>query len=291
MARPKSEFLKSLGKAWEIFQVIVNIVLDLGGSDEDLARLLSDKERIRRIGEIIVEKSEAKQQMEYFAPIKDSEVPPRHQVTLAKYRRLATEWGVPVTTAVCYRVKAGFTLKHHAPKAGPCFQGFSYLQSWNFPDEPTKDCLVFWIPRLVPGSTNKTRSEQLHLLGEIRTQLELPAHHLADLGKVALDVGLILAHVKATNELMQLDYKWIRTDTCNAYGYRLYLGISTRAASAATSGTSMRGGSAISASSPWGWRYSEARALGASATSHLDPRSLGSLGEHISVCSFGDLLF
>lgn len=96
MARPKSDFLKAFGKAWQVFQTIVNVVLDLGGSDEDLARLLTDKGRVRRIGEIIVEKPEAKQSTEYFVPVLDPQVPTRHQVTLVKYRQLATEWGVPV---------------------------------------------------------------------------------------------------------------------------------------------------------------------------------------------------
>ncbi|MSU75589.1 MAG: hypothetical protein EXS55_03690 [Candidatus Magasanikbacteria bacterium] len=224
MARPKSEFLKGFGKAWEVFQVIVNMVLDLGGNDDDLSALLNDSDRVKRIAELIVEKPKAEALVEYFAPIPDAEVPAHHQPTLAKYRTLATEWGVPATTAVCYRVKAGFTIRDHAPKSGPCYKQFTYLKDWNFPDEPTRDCIVFWIPCLVPESTQKTRDEQLTLLGEIRTHLELPEHHLANLGKVALNAGLILAHYKATDERIPLNTRWIRTDTCSADGYRLRLG-------------------------------------------------------------------
>lgn len=224
MARPKSQFLKAYGKAWEILQVIINIVLDLGGSDDDLTRLLTDKDRVKRIGEIIVEKPKAEQSAEYFTPISDVDAPASHQSTLAKYRQLATEWGVAATVAVCYRVRLGFTVQDHAPKFGPCYNQFGYLKNWNFSDEPTRDCLVFWIPCLVPSSVNKTRDEQLALLGEIRNRLGLPAHHLANFGKVALDAGLILAHYKATGERIPAGLKWIRTDACDADGDRLGLG-------------------------------------------------------------------
>lgn len=196
----------------------------------------------------------------YFTPIPDAEVPPRHQQTLIKYRKLATEWGVPTTTAVCYRVRAGFTLKSHAPKAGPCYDKFSYLQNWNFPDEPTKGCLVFWIPRLAPGSTSKTRNEQIQLLGEIRQRMELPAHHLTNFGKVALDAGLILAHFKRTGERVPLDCYWTRTDTCVARtAVASTSATSTGTVSAAALGTSAGVGVAAWASSSWGWRNSEAR--------------------------------
>src|SRR3990167_1430033 len=140
MARKKSEFLKGFGKAWEVFRVIVNAVLDLGGSDEDLSRLLKDKDRVRRIGEIVIERPQTDQHTaasvasDYFTPVPDADVPERHQPTLAKYRQLATDHGVPATTPVCYLVRGGLTLKHHAPKAGPCRENFRYLQDWNFPD-------------------------------------------------------------------------------------------------------------------------------------------------------------
>ncbi|MFA6131353.1 MAG: hypothetical protein WC730_03795, partial [Patescibacteria group bacterium] len=52
---------------------------------------------------------------EYFAPIFDADVPERYKAIVAKYRWLATEHGVLLTTPVCYRVRAGFTLKKHAP--------------------------------------------------------------------------------------------------------------------------------------------------------------------------------
>ncbi|HEY9586269.1 MAG TPA: hypothetical protein VJJ27_01345 [Candidatus Paceibacterota bacterium] len=54
MARPKSEFLKAMGKGWEIFQSIVNEVLSLGGNDEHLRRILTSKTLRRQIAELII---------------------------------------------------------------------------------------------------------------------------------------------------------------------------------------------------------------------------------------------
>lgn len=57
MARPKSEFIKAFGKAFEVFQAIINMVLDLGGSDEEVGRLITDKDRVRQIAELIIGKA------------------------------------------------------------------------------------------------------------------------------------------------------------------------------------------------------------------------------------------
>jgi hypothetical protein len=164
------------------------------------------------------------EQIDFFTPILDADVPEPYQATLAKYRTLATEHGVPATTPVCYSVRAGFTLKKHAPKLGNCKESFQYLQNWNFSDEPTKDCLVFWVPRVINGSTSKTKDKQIKLLADLRTKLKLPAHHMSGFGSIALAAGLILAHFKATGERIPLNQYWVRTDTCGADGVRLDLG-------------------------------------------------------------------
>ncbi|MDO8505438.1 MAG: hypothetical protein Q7S48_02600 [bacterium] len=222
MARPKSEFLSAWGRAFEIFKVIVDVVLDLGGNDEDLLRLLKDRERVSMIGRIIIQKIDATES-DYFTPIPDAEVPEHHKETLAKYRKRATSWGVAATTAVCYRVRAGFTIRSHAAKMGPCVEDFKHLENLNFPDEPTSDCIVFFIPCMVPNSTSKTYGEQRDLLEVLRTQDDLSEHHLFGFGKVALLAGLILAHYKATGEQITLNGLWVRTDTCNADRRRLEL--------------------------------------------------------------------
>ena len=159
----------------------------------------------------------------FFTPLTDSQVPSAHRSTLSKCRADASRQGVADSAPSCYRVVKGFTLKHHAPQAGPCRENFQYLQDWNFEDKPTDDCLVFWIPRLVPGSIGKTVEEQKLHLEEFRNRLDLPSHHCSSFGSVALLSGLILAHYKATGEQVPLNGLWTRTDSCDADGGRLGL--------------------------------------------------------------------
>lgn len=54
MARKKSEFLKSAGKMWSIMQAIVNAVLEMGGGDEDLHRLLTDSKLAQQVAKLIM---------------------------------------------------------------------------------------------------------------------------------------------------------------------------------------------------------------------------------------------
>jgi hypothetical protein len=56
MGKKKSEFLGALGKYFEISKAVVNTVLDQGGTDDDLARILSDAELRREIARLIVAK-------------------------------------------------------------------------------------------------------------------------------------------------------------------------------------------------------------------------------------------
>ncbi|MDD2786052.1 MAG: hypothetical protein PHS79_04145 [Patescibacteria group bacterium] len=153
---------------------------------------------------------------EYFIPLTDAEavallvesgkyVEEVAKVIVGKYRKLAIEHKVPVTTPICYRVRVGYTLKTHAPKSGPCRKDFNYLQDWRFEDTPTSDSLVFWVPRILRDSTSKTKSEQLNLLAGLHTELELPAHHMSGFGRAGLVAGLILAHFKATGERVPLN--------------------------------------------------------------------------------------
>jgi hypothetical protein len=159
----------------------------------------------------------------FFAPISDKDLAEDLREVAAKWRRLAAELGY--AGPVAWKVRAGFTLKQHAPKAGPCEQNFAYLQDWELRnDEATKDSVVFWIPRLLPGSTAKTADEQTKLLSDLRQRYDLPASHLTSFGSAALLAGLILAQFKLTGERVPLDRYWTRTDALNADGDRLVLG-------------------------------------------------------------------
>lgn len=54
MAWQKSGFLSSLGILWEIWKALVNEVLDLGGSDDDLRRIQTNDGLRRKLAELIV---------------------------------------------------------------------------------------------------------------------------------------------------------------------------------------------------------------------------------------------
>jgi len=183
------------------------------------------KKSERQACQIMVGQPEVVSFGEHFTPILDAEVPEQYQSVLAKYRTIARAWRIADKVAICYRVRAGFTLKQHAPRFGKCYEDFKYLQGWNFVDEPTVDCLIFWIPCVVPDSTGRTYTEQVQLLSKIRTKHKLPAHHLASLGTVAENSGLILAHKRATGKLIPRGSRWIRTATFGADGYRFVLGL------------------------------------------------------------------
>lgn len=153
---------------------------------------------------------------DWVRPVPDAELSEPHKAMLAKYRREDAGYHA-------YRVSAGYALKTHAARSGPCDEDFAYLQGWNFPDEATKDCIVFWAPRIAKNSASKTKDQQIELLANLRTRLGLPAHHMSGFGTPALLAGLILAHYKATGERVLLDQYWVRTDICRADGYRLRL--------------------------------------------------------------------
>ncbi|OGY41391.1 MAG: hypothetical protein A2Y82_00180 [Candidatus Buchananbacteria bacterium RBG_13_36_9] len=55
MARKeKSEFLSAFGTTFEIWKKIVDAVLSLGGNDEDIRRLLTDKSLAKKVAEVIM---------------------------------------------------------------------------------------------------------------------------------------------------------------------------------------------------------------------------------------------
>lgn len=159
----------------------------------------------------------------HVAPLVDKDVPEVLGKTMGQWRTLAAD--LRYNGPVAWRVQDGFTLKQHAPLAGPCRNGFQYLQDWALQnDAPTRPSIVFWIPRLLRSSTGKTAEEQLVLMATTRTQYGLPEHHLSNFGSVALLSGLVLAHHKLTRERVPLRGMWARTDTLRSFGARLSLG-------------------------------------------------------------------
>jgi hypothetical protein len=192
--------------------------------DLDEPELLALADNPQEVGKLARELVSRAVESIFFSPVSDKDLAEELCEVAAKWRRLAAELGY--AGPIAWKVKAGFTLKQHAPKAGPCEQNFAYLQDWRLQnDEPTKDSIVFFIPRLLPGSTAKTVDEQRKLLSDLRARYDLPETHLASFGSAALLAGLILAHFKITGERVPQDQYWTRTDTLSSDDDRLSLGV------------------------------------------------------------------
>lgn len=200
------------------FAAVANLVNAL--SEDELAALVDNIKHVKKFaGDLVIEKV----QNTYFIPIADKDVPEHMIESTTKWRKLAGDLGY--TGPVYWKVREGFTLKDHSAKAGPCYQAFEYLRNWNLKnDEPTKSCHVYFIPRLVEKSISKNVDEQMKLLSETRKRYELPEHHLASFGSVAMLTGLVLAHFKRTGEKTPVNSYWVRTDTFHGVGLRLHVG-------------------------------------------------------------------
>jgi len=158
----------------------------------------------------------------FFVPLSDGDIAEKFSKVLYGWRGLAAE--LDYTGLVAWEVEEGFTLKSHAPEAGSCYENFQYLRDWNIVkgNEPTKNSLVFWVPRLV-GNESKTVEEKIAMLAELRQSFGLPEHHLASFGNASILSGLILAHAKYMSEKVPLKGEWARTDSVDSGGRRLNL--------------------------------------------------------------------
>jgi len=200
------------------FNGLAAILTELS-EDEQLALVDCPEELKKFAGDLVIQIV----QNTFFIPLSDHDVAEKLAETTLNWRKLAAE--LSYTGPVVWKVKEGFTLKAHAPKAGPCYENFQYLQDWNIRnDEPTKDSLAFWVPRLVTGSKSNNVEGQIAILAELRQRFGLPDHHLSSFGSASLDSGLILAHFKRTGERTPLNGEWVRTNSLSAAGLRLDLG-------------------------------------------------------------------
>ena len=200
------------------FNGLAAILTELS-EDEQLALVDCPEELKKFAGDLVIQIV----QNTFFIPLSDHDVAEKLAETTLNWRKLAAE--LSYTGPVVWKVKEGFTLKAHAPKAGPCYENFQYLQDWNIRnDEPTKGSLAFWVPRLVTGSKSQNVEKQISILAELRQRFGLPEHHLASFGSASLDSGLILAYFKRTGERIPLNGEWVRTNSLRAGGLRLVLG-------------------------------------------------------------------
>lgn len=138
-----------------------------------------------------------------------------------------------------YLSRAGFTIKEKAPqvadqhnkskkKKGLCYENWKYLQDWDFSDNPTQDEIRFFIPRLIPESTNLNFEEQQNLVKELADKIKKEHKELKNtdisMGEANQIANQILAHYNQTKERIPLNLNYVRTKTLRADGHRLGLG-------------------------------------------------------------------
>jgi hypothetical protein len=196
---------------------------------DELLRELVDSNNKAQVEAFLEGLTVEREKNTYFFPVSDQDARaqfgeqiPHLETSVPAWRHLAAEHGY--AGPILWEVREGFTLKHHAPKFGPCRQDFQYLQGWKFEDPPSGKALVFWIPRLLHGTVKKNVQEQLGLLAEARKRYDLPEHHLSSFGQAGLLAGLILAEFRRSGDRVPLDGLWTRTDTLDSDGDLLDLG-------------------------------------------------------------------
>jgi hypothetical protein len=160
----------------------------------------------------------------YVVPLSDNEVREQYQQFaeyLNAWRKAAME--MDYRGPVAWKVKEGFTLLGHAPSAGHCRLDFTYLvgdlNPWKkrLPkdDKPTKNSVVFWIPRLADESTGKNIKKMEAHRAVLRQKFGLPEHHCDQFGSSGLLCGLIFAHFKRTGQKVPLKKLFAVSDTPN----------------------------------------------------------------------------
>lgn len=148
---------------------------------------------------------------------------PQIAAKVVSWRKYATAIGYK--GPVVWLTRKGFTLKTHAPFAGPCQGKLAYLQGWPLRnDEPTMEAIVYWVPRLAQDSTSKTSSQMEVLRTELKARHNLPENHCDRFGSIALLFALILRHFKLSGERVPLKYLYAASDTFHGDGHRLIAG-------------------------------------------------------------------
>jgi len=174
-------------------------------------------ERVDKLAEI----------QKWCKPVSDEEaarfLPKKDASAIANLRKFAKEvfekkvfdW----KENIFYKVEAGFDFQKHAPKIGPCIYHWEKARRWKLQNkESTCDSLVFWIPRLLPGSCLKKTEDQLKLMADYRKKYGLPENCLKNFGSASLNTLLILERFHRIREVLSFGQDVVRTDTLRANG-------------------------------------------------------------------------
>lgn len=144
---------------------------------------------------------------EYFVPIFDEDVPAHLSELLAKWRKMAVM--LNYDGPIVWSVKAGFNLIHHSQLYANNFDCYPELR------KGMDHSLIFWMPKFIPNSNDKTVQEQLAILTDWQRMFELPEGHLC-LGEASIIGGLILSYFRFSCEDYPKEEISIHTETIDA---------------------------------------------------------------------------
>ena len=188
---------------------------------EELLAIIEKPGRLKRYAKTIVAENAANT---YVTHLNDVDVPEEFHDAKIAWRKLAIKIGY--IGPVAWKVRAGFSVKLHANLVGPCYRHLDHLQDCEFSNyEPTKDAIVFCIPRMAEGSTNKKFAQMEVRREKLRQRYGLPAHHCQSNGSISLLFALIFANFKRTGDKSQLQGRCAVSDTITTDGCHMFAGI------------------------------------------------------------------
>lgn len=200
------------------FNAIASIIFRLP-DDEQLAIV----EQPKRFRELMVSLAAEVASSTFVVSIDDKDVPEQYMVAVKCWRMYAAEFNY--AGPVAWKVKDGFSLKINAPLVGPCYRNLKDIQKWDIQnDEPTKNSIVFWVPRLASVSMDRTFTEMEMIRDLLKKRLELPNNHATSFGSISLLFALILAHFKRKGERVPLKNFFAISDSVGVEGNRLIVG-------------------------------------------------------------------
>lgn len=177
--------------------------------------------RIEDLTERLSNRRRQEYESKFFIRLYDNDIPSQYDHHLRVMRELAGKGGGGAQVSG-WIVRSGFTLKEVDELEAGSLR-FGSLRGVRLFDEPTRDCLVFWMHDLLAGSFYKNARSQMAVLRAQQGNHGLPRSYLSSFGSASLLVGLILSHYVISGERLPAD-GYARTATFTTNRHRLCVG-------------------------------------------------------------------
>ncbi len=137
------------------------------------------------------------------------------------WRVLANKLGVPFNINL-HVALSGVGFKTTLPESGPTWNNFSYLQGWDFVDQPTRHELVSMVPAVLPESICTNYREQKSALEVLKVDIGLPSDYSLSLGS-AVHIGFSAVEHNRVDGSNPFGKMRVRTETMLKDSSRLEL--------------------------------------------------------------------